>query len=146
MKQKNRLDPVALSLALIPVAVQVAVIVTMLSLVHEDTALTLTGAILGLLWLRGTERAMQDNYAELRAQRHQFVTLGRWLGRDDAEEEADRIYAATLMTDGSLESQEYKNVVVADSVAKAVQTVTSVLIQLYLLVVVYEVWSERATM
>jgi hypothetical protein len=146
MKQMNRLDPVALSLALIPVAVQIAVIVTLLSVVEEDTVLTLTGAILGLLWLRGTERAMQDNYAELRAQRHQFVTLGSWLGRDDAEEEADRIYAETLMTDGSLENQEYKNVVVADSVAKAVQTVASVLIQLYLLVVVYQVWSERAAM
>jgi len=146
MKHKNRPDPVALSLALIPVAVQIAVVVTMLSVVQEDTMLTLVGAILGLLWLRGTERAMQDNYAELRAQRQQFVTLGRWLGRDDAEEEADRIYAETLMTDGSLEDPEYRNVVVADSVARAVRTAASVLIQLYLLVVVYQVWAERAAM
>jgi hypothetical protein len=133
-------------MSLLPVAVQLVGITTLLAAVREDLPWTLVGIVAGLVWLKVTESKLQDKYAELRAQRQLFITLGEWLDRADAEERVDEMISRALMADGSIEDEDYKVAVTAGSIANAVRKLASILLQSYLVIVVWQWWATQASL
>ena len=144
MESNVRIEAVPVLMSLLPVAIQVAGLATLLVAVQEDLALTLIGVVLGLVWLKVTQSKLGDKYGELRAQRLQFIALGTWLGREDAEDRADRIFSETLMTDGGLEDESYKVATTADGIANVARRLASLLLQAYLLYAVWQWWVVQA--
>lgn len=146
METDIRTDKLAVLMALLPVAVQVAGIVTLLAATHEDLAVTLVGTVVALVWLKVTESKLPNTYGELRAQRQLFITLGEWLGRADAVERVDEVLSKALMAEGSIEDNDYKVAVTADGIANTVRELASVLLQAYLLYVVWQWWTAQASL
>ena len=86
-----RIEKVPVLMSLLPVVVQLLGITTLLAAVRQDLTWTLVGTVAGLVWLKVTESTLQNKYAELRAQRQLFITLGEWLDRADAGERVDEV-------------------------------------------------------
>jgi hypothetical protein len=133
-------------MSLLPVAVQMAGITTLLAAVREDLTWTLVGIVAGLVWLKVTESKLQDKYAELRAQRQLFIKVGEWLDRADAGAQVDEVISRALMAEGSIEDEDYKVAVTADSIANAVRKLAAVLLQAYLVIVVWQWWATQASL
>ena len=106
----------------------------------------MVGIVAGLVWLKVTESKLQDKYAELRAQRQLFITVGEWLDRADAGARVDEVISRALMAEGSIEDEDYKVAVTADSIANAVRKLAAVLLQAYLVVVVWQWWATQASL
>ena len=141
-----RIEKVPVLMSLLPVAVQMAGITTLLAAVREDLTWTLVGIVAGLVWLKVTESKLQDKYAELRAQRQLFIKVGEWLDRADAGAQVDEVISRALMAEGSIEDEDYKVAVTADSIANAVRKLAAVLLQAYLVVVVWQWWATQASL
>jgi hypothetical protein len=141
-----RIEKVPVLMSLLPVAVQLAGITTLLVAVRQDLAWTLIGIAAGLVWLKVTESKLQDKYGELRAQRQLFITLGEWLDRADAEKRVDEVISGALMAQGSIEDEDYKVAVAADSIANAVRKLASILLQVYVVIVVWQWWTAQASL
>jgi hypothetical protein len=125
---------------LAPVLIQISAVGALLALVQDDLALSLAGAILGLVWFRVTRSPLQDQYAELRLQRALFLVMGNWLGRDDAEEAFDRSSQEALQAAGSLEDDDYKTAVAAEAIANMVRSLASFLLYGYVALTALIAW------
>ena len=141
-----RIEKVPVLMSLLPVAVQLLGITTLLAAVRQDLTWTLVGIVAGLVWLKVTESTLQNKYAELRAQRQLFITLGEWLDRADAGERVDEVISRALMAEGSIEDEDYKVAVTADSIANAVRKLASILLQAYLVIVAWQWWAAQVSL
>jgi hypothetical protein len=127
-----KFDPVAVTLALIPVALQAAVLGTLMVLTYENTVATFIAAIAGSVWLKPTSHETPLQFGELRAKRQMFAALGEWMGRTDAGERFDRILSECLLIDAGLEHRENAAVATAAGIASGFQRFLTVLLQCYL--------------
>lgn len=129
-----------LLMELIPVAIQLVGIMTFLYVSRSDYFQTLVAIVSSFIWLKVSNNKIPDEYGEMRLTRHLFGVIGDWLERVEALEEYDKAQSEFLMIEGRLEDDQYKSLITAAGVGNMVRSFAGILLTLYLVVVIVELW------
>jgi len=132
--QKNlRTTKMALVMEMVPLIVQLLGIVALLYLAYPDALFSLASIIICFIWLKLSKNEMPDEFGRLRMQRRLFAKLGDWLDQSAATDEYDKAQEDILLIEGSLEDDQYCELISAAGIANMVRSTVSILLSIYML-------------
>lgn len=139
MVENVKYERMPIVLALMPVAIQFAGIAAFLYVTRQEIVFTLAAIFLSQIWLKVSVQSWVQEFSEKRATRYLFGHLGKWLNQEGAETVFDDAQSEYLMIDGSIESDHNIAVVTAEGLANTLRGAAYVLINVYLVFVVFTV-------
>ena len=122
----------AIAMELLPAAVQIVGIGTLLYLVYGEPAYSIAAIIISLIWLKSSHSKMAQEFGQLRTTRFLFGRLAGWLNQPDGESEFDSAASEFMMFEGSIEENQYRSVVIAAGLANGLRGLASFVIYGYL--------------
>ena len=133
MQRSVKTTKMALLMEMVPLMVQLIGIVALLYLAYPDTLFSLASIIISFIWLKVSKNEMPDEFGRLRMQRRLFATLGDWLNQPAATDEYDKAQEDILLIDGSLEDDQYWELISAASIANMVRSTVTIFLSIYML-------------
>lgn len=134
-----KVEKVSLFMELIPFLFQLMGIISLLFVAYPDQYYSLLGIILSILWINFSKSNLPDEYGKLRMQRRLFESIAAWFNRTTATEEYDKIQEETLLIDGSLEEDRYRELVSAAGIVNFARSTASFFLHLYVLYIGIEI-------
>lgn len=134
-----KVEKISLFMELIPFLFQLMGIVVLLFVAYPDQYYSLLGIILSIIWLKFSKSELPDEYGKLRMQRRLFESIGAWFNRTTAAEEYDKIQEETLLIDGSLEEDRYRELISAAGIVNFARSAASFFLHLYILYIGFEI-------
>lgn len=132
--QKNiRTTKMALVMEMVPLLVQLIGIVGLLYLAYPVPFFSLASIIICFIWLKLSKNEMPDEFGRLRMQRRLFQNLGDWLDQPAATDEYDKAQKDILLIEGSLEDEQYWELVSAAGIVNMARDAASIFLSIYML-------------
>lgn len=140
MSDNLKITKMTLLMELIPFFIQLIGIITLLYVAFSNQFYSLSAIILSIIWLKLSRSEMPDEFGRMRMQRRLFEKLGNWLEQPTATEDYDKAQEDTLLIDGSLEEDRYKELISAAGIVNFARSTASVFLCIYLLYIASQVF------
>jgi hypothetical protein len=142
MAENVKFETTPIVLELLPAVIQVTGIAAFLYVARQEIIYTFGAIFLSLIWLKVSEQKWVQEFGKMRVTRRLFGKMGEWLSQEDAEEVFDDALAEYLMIDRNVDSDDNIAVVTAAGLANTLRGAAYVLVSVYLVFVVFTVFTS----